>query len=125
MLTGRGRVVAVSATDGKTLWEANVGNESQAVAFADVDGDRVFDVVLAGGQSFALALSGRDGSVVWKDNEPPALVANHSVSAAPRSILAMPYVGGALFDRERFVTHRFARVGISERDCAFWSLAGH
>ena len=85
-----------SGADGKILWEASVGSEGQSVAFADIDGDRVLDVVLAGGQSFALALSGRDGSVVWKDNEPPAVVANHSVSLAPRSIVAMPYGSGAL-----------------------------
>jgi outer membrane protein assembly factor BamB len=96
MLTAGGRVVAVSASDGRTLWDANVGNESQAVAFADVDGDRVFDVIIAGRQSFALALSGRDGSVVWKDNEPPTIAANHSLSMGPRSILAIPYAGGAL-----------------------------
>jgi outer membrane protein assembly factor BamB len=96
MMTDQGRVVAVSAADGKTLWEANVSNESETVAFADVNGDQVLDVVIAGGQSFALALSGRDGSVVWQDNEPPALVANHSVSFARRSIVAMPFGSGVL-----------------------------
>jgi outer membrane protein assembly factor BamB len=96
LMTEHGRVVAVTASDGKTLWEATVANEGQEVAFADVDGDRILDVVMTGGQSFAVALSGRDGSVVWKDNEPPALVANHSVSPGPRSIVAMPYGSGAL-----------------------------
>jgi outer membrane protein assembly factor BamB len=96
MTTEHGRVVAVTAADGKILWEAAVPNEGQELAFADIDGDGILDVLLAGGQSFAVALSGRDGSVVWKDNEPPALVANHSVSLAPRSIVAMPYGSGAL-----------------------------
>ncbi len=96
MMTERGRVVAVSADDGKTLWEANVSNEGETVAFADVNGDRVLDVLMAGGQSLALALSGRDGSVLWKDNEAPALVANHSVSLAQRSLVVMPYGSGAL-----------------------------
>jgi outer membrane protein assembly factor BamB len=96
MMTDQGRVVAVSAADGKTLWEANVSNESETVAFADLNGDQVLDVVITGGQTFALALSGRDGSVVWQDNEPPALVANHSVSLARRSIVAMPFGSGAL-----------------------------
>jgi len=100
MLTGRGQVVAVNAADGTTIWEASVGNEVQTIAFADVDGDRVLDVVLDGGQNFALALSGRDGSVVWKDNELPALVANHSASLAPRSIAAMPYGAGLLLIAE-------------------------
>jgi len=96
MMTDRGRVLAVSAGDGKILWEADVNNEGQAVAFADVDGDKVLDVVLAGTQIFAVALSGRDGSVVWKDNEPSALAANHSISPAPRSIVAMPYGSGSI-----------------------------
>jgi outer membrane protein assembly factor BamB len=90
MSTNSGRVVAVSAADGKIVWEATVGDDGQSVAFADVNADGVLDVVLAGGQIFALALSGRDGSVVWKDTEPSALVANHSNAVAPRSILAMP-----------------------------------
>jgi outer membrane protein assembly factor BamB len=96
MMTERGRVVAVSAADGKTLWQAKADTEGQSVAFADVDGDRVLDVVLAGGQGFATALSGRDGSVVWKDSESLALVANHSVSLEPRSIVAMPFRSGTL-----------------------------
>jgi len=96
MMTERGRLVAVSATDGKTLWEANVSSEGEAVAFADVNGDHVLDVLMTGGQSFALALSGRDGSVVWKDDEAPALAANHSVSLAQRSLVVMPFGSGAL-----------------------------
>jgi outer membrane protein assembly factor BamB len=96
MTTDRGRVVAVNAAEGKILWEVTVASEGQSVAFADLDGDRVLDVVLAGGQSVALALSGRDGSIVWKDDELPALVANHSVAPAPRSIVAMPVGAGVL-----------------------------
>jgi outer membrane protein assembly factor BamB len=96
MMTDRGQVVAVNAADGKIRWEVSAANEGQAIAFADLDGDRVLDVVLAGGQSFALALSGRDGSIVWKDDEPAALVANHSVMLAPRSIVTMPFGSGAL-----------------------------
>jgi outer membrane protein assembly factor BamB len=96
IMTDRGRVVAVNAADGKIRWEVSVANEGQSIAFADLDGDRVLDVVLAGGQSFALALSGRDGSIVWKDDEPAALVANHSVALAPRSIVTMPFGSGAL-----------------------------
>lgn len=96
MMTDRGRVVVVNGTDGKTLWEASLGNETEAVAFVDVNGDQVLDVVVAGGQTFASALSGRDGSVVWKDNEPPTFVGNHAGSLAPRSVIAVPYGSGAL-----------------------------
>jgi outer membrane protein assembly factor BamB len=96
MMTDRGRVVALNATDGKPLWDASVGSESETVTFADVNGDQVLDVVMAGGQTFALALSGRDGSVVWKDNEPPTFVANHAASLTPRAVIAVPYGSGAL-----------------------------
>src|SRR6266403_3240045 len=96
VMTERGRVVAVTASDGKILWESVAASEGQQVAFADVNGDRILDIVLSGGPSFAVALSGRDGAVVWKDNEAPPLVANHSVSLAPRSIVAMPYGSGVL-----------------------------
>jgi len=101
MTTDHGRVAAVNATDGKPLWEASVGNapagnETDTVAFADVNGDQVLDVVMAGGQTFALALSGRDGSVVWKDSEPPTSVANHAPSLTPRAVIAVPYGSGAL-----------------------------
>jgi outer membrane protein assembly factor BamB len=96
MMTDRGHVIAVSAADGKILWEANGPNESETVTFADVNGDRVLDVLLAGGQSFALALSGRDGSIVWQDSEGPPLVSNHSVSLGPRTLVAMPYGAGVL-----------------------------
>lgn len=96
MSTNRGRVIAVTAADGKILWETNVGIDGQPAAFADVNGDGVLDVVLFGGQSASLALSGRDGSVVWKDNEPSALIANHATALAPRSIVAMPFGSGVL-----------------------------
>jgi outer membrane protein assembly factor BamB len=96
MMTDHGRVVAVNANDGKTLWEASVGNEANTVAFADLNGDHVLDVVIAGGQTFALALSGRDGSVVWRDNESPIAAANHAASLAPRSVMVVPYGSGAL-----------------------------
>jgi outer membrane protein assembly factor BamB len=95
MLTEHGRVVAVNAVDGKILWESSGTNDAQSVAFADVDGDRVLDILVASGQTFAMALSGRDGSVVWKEDE-PALAANHATSLAPRSVLAAPHGSGVL-----------------------------
>ncbi|HMJ25055.1 MAG TPA: PQQ-binding-like beta-propeller repeat protein, partial [Pyrinomonadaceae bacterium] len=96
MMTARGRLIAISGAEGRTIWEATVGNDAQSVAFADVDADRFLDVLVAGGQSFALALSGKDGSLLWKDNDLPGVVANHSVALAPRSILSMRYGSGAL-----------------------------
>lgn len=96
MVTEHGRVVAVNAVDGKILWESTSTTDAQNLAFADVNGDHVLDVVVAGGQTFAMALSGRDGSVVWKDDEGPALVANHAASFLPRSVIAAPHGSGLL-----------------------------
>lgn len=95
MMTDRGRVVAVNAAEGKTLWENNVGNVGETVAFVDVDADRVFDVIVAGDRSFALALSGRDGSVVWKDSQVTS-VESRPAEIATRAIVAMPIGSGAL-----------------------------
>ncbi len=96
MMTERGRLIAISGADGKTIWEAMVGSDAQSVAFADVDADGVLDVVVAGSQSFARVLSGRNGSVIWKDSEPPGSAANHSITLAPRSIVMMRCGSGAL-----------------------------
>ena len=96
MMTERGRIVAVNAVDGKTRWESAVGIEGEPAAFADVNSDGVLDVLVAGGQTFALALSGLDGTLVWKDDEPPTAVANHAGPVASRSILAIPTASGTL-----------------------------
>jgi len=96
MLTDQGHIVAVNTADGKILWESLSANDAQSVAFADVNGDHVLDVLVAGGQAFAMALSGRDGSVVWKEDEPPALAANHAASLATRSLITAPHGSGIL-----------------------------
>jgi len=96
MFTNQGRVVALNASDGKILWQANGPDDAESVAFADVNGDRIVDVVMTGRQAFAFALSGRDGSVLWKQEEQPAVVANHAASLAPRSIVAVPSGSGVL-----------------------------
>jgi len=96
MVTDRGRVVAVKAADGKTVWETAGGSDTETTAFADVNGDGLLDVLVAGGNTFALALSGRDGSIVWKDNESLSSVANHAASPASRRVVAVPSGSGIL-----------------------------
>jgi outer membrane protein assembly factor BamB len=96
MVTDRGRVMVVNAADGKTLWEAAGGSDSDTTAFADVNGDGVLDVLMAGSQTFALALSGRDGTIVWKDNEAPSSVANHAGSPTSRRVAVLPSDAGIL-----------------------------
>ena len=94
MFTDRGRVVIVKSDEGRIVWEADAGR-AESAAFADVNGDRVLDLLLAGREGFAFALSGRDGSVVWKD-ERVSSVTNHAPGAAPRATLAVPSVSGVL-----------------------------
>ncbi len=97
MLTNRGHVVAVNASDGKILWDAPGASDAASIALADVNGDRVLDVLIAGGQDFAMALSGRDGSLLWKEESAPLFVANHTAaSLMPRSLVAVAHGSGAL-----------------------------
>ena len=95
MFTERGRVVIVKSDEGKIVWEADAGRAESAV-FADVNGDRVLDLLLAGREGFAFALSGRDGSVVWKDERVSGVTANHAPGAVPRAALAVHTVSGVL-----------------------------
>jgi outer membrane protein assembly factor BamB len=95
MFTERGRVVIVKSDEGRIVWEADAGR-AESAAFADVNGDRVLDLLLAGREGFAFALSGRDGSVVWKDERVSSITANHAPGAAPRGTLAVPSVSGVL-----------------------------
>ena len=44
-----------------SLWDAIANPDSQALAFADLDGDNILDVIAPGTQTFAIAFSGRDG----------------------------------------------------------------
>jgi hypothetical protein len=66
MLTKRGRVALVNTTDGNVRWAVEGVTSAESAAFADVNGDGVLDVIVSGGDSFALAFSGRDGSLVMK-----------------------------------------------------------
>jgi hypothetical protein len=61
-----------------------------------VNGDRVLDLLLAGREGFAFALSGRDGSVVWKDERASTVATNHAPAASPRETFAVPSASGVL-----------------------------
>ncbi|MFY9621426.1 MAG: PQQ-binding-like beta-propeller repeat protein [Pyrinomonadaceae bacterium] len=95
MFTERGRVVIVKSDEGRIVWEADA-RRAESAAFADVNGDRVLDLLLAGREGFAFALSGRDGSVVWKDEMASSISTNHAPAAAPREALAVPSASGVL-----------------------------
>lgn len=95
MLTERGRVIAINAADGKTRWEQAGAIDAEAPAFADLNADDGTDVIVAAGQTFAMALSGRDGSVIWRAVEQFGL-ANHSPSINVRTLISKQLGAGFL-----------------------------
>ena len=95
MFTERGRVFVVKSEEGTTVWEADA-RRAESAAFADVNGDRVLDLLLAGREGFAFALSGRDGSLLWKDERVSTASTNHAPAASPRDTFAVPSPSGVL-----------------------------
>jgi hypothetical protein len=83
MTTERGRVVAVDVAHEKIKWSADVANEATAAAFADLNEDGRLDVLLAGKNSFAVGLSGVDGSLIWQSSEARSAVKSQP---CPRSL---------------------------------------
>jgi hypothetical protein len=82
MITDRGRVVAIDVAHEKIKWSAEVANEATSAVFADVNDDGRLDVLLAGKNSFAVGLSGVDGSLIWQSSEEGP--ARGSVKSQPR-----------------------------------------
>jgi outer membrane protein assembly factor BamB len=93
--TVRGHVVAVNTAEGKIVWDVAARNDNSSFAFADLDRDGVFDVLTGDGSSL-VALSGRDGSVIWRDNEGSLIIANHTTSYSSRVLTALPSGSGAV-----------------------------
>jgi outer membrane protein assembly factor BamB len=95
MVTKRGRVALVSTTDGNVRWHSEGATEAASAAFADVNGDGVLDVIVpGGGTTFALAFSGRDGSLVMKVEEGGKATAAQTSGGALRSLVVTPALGG-------------------------------
>ena len=93
MVTKRGRVALVSTDDGTVRWFAEGGEAAASAAFADVNGDGVLDVIVPGaGNTFALAFSGRDGSLVMRVEESGKTVPNPGTRT--RSLVVTPALGG-------------------------------
>jgi len=107
MTTMRGHVVAVTARDGRIVWDVAADANAGSLAFADVNNDHVVDVFLTSSQGFAVVLSGRDGSMIWKDPTVAAPIANHANVGAARSVLAIPFGSGALL-----ITSEPSRMGM-------------
>ena len=95
MLTARGRIFAIKSDEGRTLWDSDA-RQADAIAFADVNNDGALDVLMMSREGFAFALSGRDGALLWQEDE-GAIAANHAPPARPRSIIVAHTSSGALF----------------------------
>lgn len=94
MITKRGRVALVSTDDGTVRWFAEGGESAASAAFADVNGDNVLDVIVAGaGSTFALGFSGRDGSLVMRVEE-SGKVSEQKAGGRTRSLVVTPALGG-------------------------------
>ena len=95
MTTVRGHVVAVNTSDGKIIWDVAARNDNGTFAFADLNRDGVFDVLTSDGPGL-VALSGRDGSVIWRDTAGASIVANHTTAFSGRAVTALPSSSGAV-----------------------------
>ena len=94
MVTKRGRVALVNTTDGNVRWSVEGATDAASATFADVNGDGVLDVIVAGGSDFALGFSGRDGSLVMKVKEGGRAGAAEKSNGSLRSLVVAPSLGG-------------------------------
>jgi outer membrane protein assembly factor BamB len=93
MLTRKGRIVVIGSDDGKIKWYSNGAMDAAAATFADLNGDGTLDVLVAGGPTFALGFSGRDGSLIWKAEEPGAASTGRAAGSL-RSLVTASLAGG-------------------------------
>lgn len=93
MFTDRGRVMVVKSDEGKIVWEGDA-RQAATVVFADMNKDRVLDLLLAGREGFAFALSGRDGALLWEESL--GVATNHAPSSVRRSAQVAPLGTGVL-----------------------------
>jgi outer membrane protein assembly factor BamB len=105
MVTKRGRVALVNTTDGNVRWSMDGVPSAESAAFADVNGDGVLDVIVPGGDAFALGFSGRDGSLVMKVEDGRAVT--QKAGADTRPLVAAQSMGNTML-----VGGDTARMGI-------------
>jgi outer membrane protein assembly factor BamB len=94
MVTRSGRVALVGTNDGTVRWFAEGAGGAENATFADLNGDRVLDVIVAGGGTFILGFSGRDGTLLMRADEPDA--PGRAASPRGRTVAVAPAPGGGL-----------------------------
>ncbi len=107
MLTRKGSVVAVNLSDGKIRWIVNEESKAANVVFADVNNDGALDVLIASSRDFAHALSGRDGSILWRaENQSPntnaVMIENAPVDIPARRLAIVTNTNAAGSDGKTF-----------------------
>jgi outer membrane protein assembly factor BamB len=96
LVTRAGRVALVGTNDGNVKWYAEGAAGAESATLADLNGDGVLDVVVPGGDSFALGFSGLDGSMLMRAEEAGSTPKASTGAAPTRTIAVTPSLGGGL-----------------------------
>jgi hypothetical protein len=93
-LTTKGRIALASTMGGMLKWYAGGAHQAEGVAFADVNADRILDVIVPDETAFALGYSGRDGALIWKVEEGGR--SGTSTTGLARTLVVAPHVSGGI-----------------------------
>jgi len=66
LITNLGRIVAVNPSDRKINWFAEGFSPAVTMAFGDLNGDGLLDVVVPDSKNFAVGISGYSGERIWE-----------------------------------------------------------
>ncbi len=69
LITNLGRIVAVDLSDGSINWFADGFSPAASIAFGDLNGDSLLDVMVPDSKNFAVGLSGNSGARIWESPE--------------------------------------------------------
>ncbi|MBA2526582.1 MAG: PQQ-binding-like beta-propeller repeat protein [Pyrinomonadaceae bacterium] len=69
LITNLGRIVAVNLSDGSVNWFADGFSSAASIAFGDLNGDGLLDVMVPDSKNFAVGLSGDTGARIWEGPE--------------------------------------------------------
>lgn len=69
LITNLGRIVVVNLSDGRINWFAEGFSPAASLAFGDLNGDGLLDVVVPDSKNFAVGLSGGSGARIWESPE--------------------------------------------------------